>query len=326
MVASDSACSLANTPGSPALGEEVARRGEGIPARRDWLVFNHCASLTRLYAVFSGFVESVVAEWLCKLPKLYEQYGMLPKVLRDEHKLGVARLLPKVGDGRFRRLTAENILRGIYLGVSIESGYDLPVEAYLNHERNLKMEVLCDLFRRVGLAQSREWIRAHGELQAFMDQTYGSQQTAEAQLDTLVGFRNEAAHGLDVAEVLSQQEQTKLAEFVLVFGVVLAEFIEFNYWQLRCEKNTGVLVGRITEYFAEPDAFVARVTNAKLEVGQTLVALETERCRRATILSLQDNGSSVASFNAVGEVEAGIKFDIRLSKGARLIDPKSESG
>jgi hypothetical protein len=322
IVASDCACALANNASAPVFGDEIKKRGAGIPARRDWLIFNHCASLTRLYAIFSGFVEGALEEWLRELPKLYERYSSLPEVLRYEHKAGVARLLPKVGEGRFKHLTAENILRGIYFGVSIESGYDLPVEAYLIQDRNLKTEVLCDLFRRVGLSQLREWIRAHSDLQAFMNQAYGDQQTAEAQLDTLVDYRNEAAHGLDVAEVLSEQEQVKLAEFVSVLGAVLVEFIEFTYWQLRCEGKTAVLVGSVTEYFKEPDAFIAKVAKARIEVGQVLVALEKERCRRVTVLSLQDNGKPVEAFDAVGEAEAGIKFDVKLNIGARLLDPK----
>lgn len=321
IVASEGACSFGHEA-EPSPGSGDFRKIIGsVPARRDWLVFNHCASVTRIYAIWERFVEDTLDAWLRVLPKLYQRYTSLPAVLIYEHKAGVARLLPKVGEGRFRHLTPEKLLRGIYRGVSAEAAYELPVEVYMIHDRNLRTNTLCDLFRKVNVENCSEWIKSNREMTAFMDQIYGSQQTAEGQLDALVAYRNEAAHGYEVAEVLSDRELLKLAAFISVLGAVLADLMEFRYWTLRVAGNSAAVVGSITEHLKRPNAFIAKVSNSRIWLGQGLVALERDRCRRVTVTSLQDNDIPMDSYDAVGEVELGVKFSEQLTVGTKLIDP-----
>src|SRR5882672_8218124 len=169
IVASDRSCSFVHQSETSPVSADFTKIIGIAPARRDWLVFNHCASITRLYALWERFVEDALETWLRVVPEIYDRYSSLPGVLIYEHKVGVARLLPKVGEGRFKHLTPEKILRCIYRGVSAESAYELPVEVYMIHDRNLRMDTLCDLFRKVDLKKCREWIQSNPEMAAFMD-------------------------------------------------------------------------------------------------------------------------------------------------------------
>src|SRR5215472_3937881 len=75
------------------------------PNRLVWQIYDHCAALTRLYAVYATFVEELATEYLGLLPTLYRQYDQLPEQILRQHRIGIAQILLKLGDaGPYRAL------------------------------------------------------------------------------------------------------------------------------------------------------------------------------------------------------------------------------
>src|SRR5262245_32532837 len=64
-----------------------------------WRIFAHCASVTRLYALYEGFVYELVSAWLKLVPSLYASYSELPDAIVNQHRVGVGTLLQKLGGG-----------------------------------------------------------------------------------------------------------------------------------------------------------------------------------------------------------------------------------
>src|ERR1039458_3690790 len=87
--ASDRPCCLSHGDTSATPTIEFNRVIGQAPQRADWIVFNHCAGITRLYAIFECFAATVIESWLRILPVLFSNYSALPDVLRGEHKAGV---------------------------------------------------------------------------------------------------------------------------------------------------------------------------------------------------------------------------------------------
>jgi MAE_28990/MAE_18760-like HEPN len=50
---------------------------EGVPSELEWQVYDHCAVVTRLYAIYERFVEDLIAEWLELLPDIVTKYSDL---------------------------------------------------------------------------------------------------------------------------------------------------------------------------------------------------------------------------------------------------------
>src|SRR4051812_36175431 len=51
----------------------------GAPDKLDWQIYDHCAALTRLYAVYEQYVGDLVGEYVRLLPTLYSKYADLPE-------------------------------------------------------------------------------------------------------------------------------------------------------------------------------------------------------------------------------------------------------
>src|SRR5208337_4527125 len=82
----------------------AAVRGS-VPNRLDFQIYNHCAALTRLYAVYAAFVDEVIQEYLRALPELYGSYCELPIAILKQHRLGLSQILLKLGEtGPYRHL------------------------------------------------------------------------------------------------------------------------------------------------------------------------------------------------------------------------------
>src|SRR5262245_17464321 len=81
------------------------------PNRPAWQIYDHCAALTRLYAVYATFVDELVGEYLALLPKLYGEYEELPQAVLRQHRNGTAQILLKLGDsGPYRDLRESDVI------------------------------------------------------------------------------------------------------------------------------------------------------------------------------------------------------------------------
>ena len=83
---------------------------EGVPSEQEWLVYDRCAVVTRLYAIYERFVEDLIAEWLELLPDIVTEYSDLEKSIKDTHQIGVGRLLLDLKKKRFEHLSINEVI------------------------------------------------------------------------------------------------------------------------------------------------------------------------------------------------------------------------
>jgi hypothetical protein len=64
-----------------------------VPNDIEWQVYDSCAAVTRLYAIYESFVENLIEEWIRLLPKIVSNYSELGEKIQNTHREGTARLL-----------------------------------------------------------------------------------------------------------------------------------------------------------------------------------------------------------------------------------------
>jgi MAE_28990/MAE_18760-like HEPN len=290
-----------------------------IPDRSDWIVHDHCAGVTRLYAVYEQFVADLVSAWLTVVPAFFADYAKLPDVLRKHHRLGVARILPKVGGGRYKHLTIPDVIGGLFRGTKFGHDYQFLYEQFALTERNLRLDALSDLLAHVGVEDLKGWLARHPGLQSFMSRTYGGQETVDSKLNDLVSYRNEAAHGERIGQVLGLSEFLNLAEFIAELCNSLSECVFHHVCRCQLSNATATLLGKVTEVFEQPQAVVALLSRCKVQVDQELVAFSTNCCKKLQVISVQLNGVAARQLEIVTPTEVGMKFNGLPNKGADLI-------
>lgn len=304
-----------------------------IEARRyiaeplQWKVFSHCASVTRLYALYEGFVYELISAWLKMVPALYGSYERLPDVIIKQHRVGVGVLLQKWGAGaRTEHLTELSIVQALYLARSGDKNFELIADAFFIDLRNLRHQELCSLFTRVSIENLGNWLEGHSELKALCD---AAGTTVAGRLNELVEYRNEASHARDeIDETLGVTAFEQIAEFIQALCAALQQFVALRNIDLLQQSGRLEPLGAVTEYFRKPDAAILTTAGAiTLAINDEIVGLGTHKYIDARILTLQDHGEDVAAISTMAGAEIGLRSEPSLAKGLhvfRVLPPKAE--
>lgn len=300
---------------------ELTKLIENIPSERNWLVYDHCAVVTRLYAIYERFVEDLITEWVEYLPLIVTQYSDLEERIKDTHHIGVGRLLLDLKKKRFKHLSPNEVIQGLFNGVTGKKKYKLIHDAFLLHEQNLRREVLEKLFADAGISNAWGWVDKHRRVKQFIEEVRGSQNTAEGELNDLITYRNDAAHGAIVDDLLSTEKLLELGDFVEALCQALAELVTFQVISRQTAIGKAKEIGQITEWFLNHKAGVGKVKEITLSVGIKLFLVNeaSSYCRLAKIESLMINNISKKRVVITSEQEVGLKFfDMDAKKGLKL--------
>ncbi|MFB8790354.1 MAG: MAE_28990/MAE_18760 family HEPN-like nuclease [Potamolinea sp.] len=289
------------------------------PTETEWLVCDHCAAVTRLYAIYERFVEDLISDWLRFLPELFSRYSDLGEKVKNTHREGVGRLLLDLNKNRFQHLSVDKVVQGLFSGITDTEKYTLLPEAFLLHEQNLRKEVIEKIFQDAGIENAWKWVINHREIKNFVEEIRGSQNTAEGELKQLIDYRNEAAHG-SVDEILGTQKLLDLGYFVEALCKALAELVTYQVLERKALIGNAKEIGTITEWFKKPGAAVAKVRKSTLSVGGSLwlVSESSSYCQLATIESIQIKDIPNAQVEIISETEVGLKFDTDARIGLSL--------
>ncbi|WP_293131209.1 MAE_28990/MAE_18760 family HEPN-like nuclease [Microcoleus sp. bin38.metabat.b11b12b14.051] len=291
---------------------ETAPLIEEIPSKWEWEIYDRSAVVTRLYAIYERFVKDLISDWLRRMPDLVPRYSDLEEKIQNTHREGIGRLLIDIKKNRFQHLSVEKVVQGLSCGITDTGKYELLPDAFLLHEQNLRKEVLETVLKNAGIDEAWRWIINHKEIKYFLEEVRGSQNTAEGELKQLVDYRNEAAHG-STDQILGTQELLDLGDFVEALCKSLADLVTYNI--IVHQKNIGRVseIGKITEWFKNPQAGVAKVKEVTLTVGEdvylVLVNDKLSYCYSVKIESIQLNNISHNCVAITSEAEVGLKFD-----------------
>jgi hypothetical protein len=284
------------------------------PGKLSWQIYNHCAAVTRLYAIYSAFVEDLVAEYLKILPRLYETYDLLPEAVLNQHRTGVGQILLKLGDtGPYRHLKEGEIIPKLAHGLTGGHPYGLLKEAFLIDRQNYRFEVLGKLLGYLGIEAACARISSHPLMKSFLSERRGDGATCESELNDFVRLRNLAAHG-QAEDVVSPDEHRLIADFISVLCSVLTELLAKAVMLRRVELGQYVDLGVIIHVYHENKVAIVKMNSASIRVDDEVVLVREKRSAFAKIRTIQNEGVSVDSFVATGGEELGIE----LSHGCRV--------
>ena len=291
-----------------------------VPSEREaWQVYDHCATVTRLYAIYERFVEDLISNWLLLLPQLVSNYSDLEDKIQNTHREGTGRLLLDLKKKRFQHLSIEKVIQGLFSGVTGTEQYELLPDAFLSHEQNLQKDILEKLLVDAGIENCWKWVKKHRKIKYFLEEIRETQKTAEEELKQLVDYRNEAAHG-GVDEILGTQELLDLGDFVKALCEALAELVSYQIISRKISIAKAKEIGQITEWFKKPRAAVATVTDITLTVGGSiwLVSETSSYCKLAKIESIQIDDIDKNEVEIASKAEVGLKLDTDAKQGLSL--------
>ncbi|MEG4633736.1 MAE_28990/MAE_18760 family HEPN-like nuclease [Microcoleus sp. AR_TQ3_B6] len=305
---------------------EFAALIEEIPSKDEWRIYDRSAVVTRLYAIYERFVEDLISDWLRRMPDLVPRYSDLGEKIQNTHREGIGRLLIDIKKNRFQHLSVEKVVQGLSCGITDTGKYELLPDAFLLHEQNLRKETLETVLKNAGIDEAWKWVSNHKEIKYFVEEVRGRQNTAEGELNQLVDYRNEAAHG-STNQILGTQELLDLGDFVEALCKSLADLVTYKI--ILLQKALGLVreIGEITEWFKKQQAYVAKVQKVTLTVEErvflVLVNDKLSYCYAAKIESIELNDIFHNQVEITSEEEVGLKFDRDARTGLTIYVTKS---
>jgi hypothetical protein len=292
-----------------------------VPKSRDWKIYDHCAAVTKLYAIYENFVEDLIRDWLSLLPEICPNYQDLEERIRKTHQTGAGRLLIDQNKKRYEHLSIEDIVNSLHSGIDNTGSYELLADAFLFHEQNLRKDTLDKLLADAGINESWVWIEQHIAIRNFVEKIRGSQNTAEGELNELIVYRNDAAHTTSIDEFLGFDALLELCIFTESMCQALTDLFTYQVIEKKEKIGQAKCIGKMTEWYKKPQAGVAKVNNTSLSLESPLFLINENIawCKPAIIKSIKIDDKSVNETQYIGEeMEIGLKFNIDAKKGLNL--------
>ena len=303
---------LRDQVGAPAFG----CKAEGAPCfdigqilggaadATSWKVIDHCAAVTRTYALFESLFCEILREYLTFLSSAYT-LAALGEEFRSKYTRGLGQILLDQGKQRVQALDMTTVIKSASDAVSDKAGYQLQPEALHRSEQNLRMDELQRLFAHCGLRGVEQWVTSHPAVAEFFAAQSRLSETAASELKQIVDYRNEAAHG-DVDDVLGAEVLIEFAHFFAALCRSIVDFIQYDTLRKAKEIGRATVIGMISERFSN-DIVVAKVTNATVSVNDRLYVWGKGLTMLAEVKSIRLADIEVETAKVTVETELGLK-------------------
>ena len=279
-----------------------------VPTATDWKIIDHCAAVTRLYAIYEQFVHELLAEFLAFLESNVP-YSGLDQGLRKEHRRTLGIVLSNMDRDKYKSLSFDAVIADVAGAFSDGGRYRLLPEAMLSHDQNLRLGELQILFSRCGIVGVSDWLQKHRVVKEYFSKVARQSDKVEAELGDFINYRNDAAHGgVNVDSVLGVNSLVEYADFLTALLVALTECVSAAVIDKAVQFEKLHQAGVVKENFSK-NIVVAIVENCTLKVDDTVYLKGEGFCYSAKLLSLQKDDVDIESFTALKPAELGLRLE-----------------
>lgn len=300
-----------------ALEMSVADVAVAAPQATQWRVLDHCAAVGQIYALFEQFCEGILSDWItfrsqdCK-------FAELPQQFRISYATGFAIILGELGKVRYHHLSGPDLIAEYHAALNGEATYALAPECLTYHRNNIRWTEVTELFQRVGIMDLDTWTGRHPAMLSHFETERKILELVQSKLAGLVGYRNDAAHGLvAVDEILGMEELLNHAEFVRALCNALSERMLKEGLAYLESIGKASVVGVVTEVFGSHIS-VCNMEGTTVRSNDTFYLVSPTNAVVRTVESLMLDDKPVPEAVIVNPTELGIKFDEPVRKRAKL--------
>jgi hypothetical protein len=282
-----------------------------VPSKLAWQIFDHCAAITRVYALFEKVICDLTDEFLAALPTIYPAYANLNERLRTQHRLGVGQILTKWSHGHplFANLDEKDIAAGVADGLRGQA-YSILSDAFLVDPENFRCSALNRLFANLGFSDVMAWIRKSQDLEVFFRETFATTHTVESVLDEFVRIRNEVAHG-NVSAVASAKEIIDYAETCSLITEAIASLLRSYVVKNGVASGRSVPIANVARVFSQNVVGIESISSCELKIGDSLFAGKRE-IWEVKVVDLRNVDDPIQSITLAPSTQLGIKFDRKI--------------
>lgn len=304
------------TAGTPCFDPTLGST-ETAPDRLEWRIIDHCAAVTRIYAIYEQFAHEMIREHLSLLQGRLS-FSYLPEQIRSSYRVGIAKILDKKDGPRFADLDLSKLI-GAYDRALKDEEYSLEPRAMLMQEQNLRLTELHRFMNACGIDGAATWIEQHRAVKLFFEAGDRLTASAESELTELIKYRNDAAHGsIDIGDILHVNVLVEFCDFISAVCEALAERVQLAGLQTLKPHAHVNERGKVTESLKSGMVAIGAMTGT-FKVGDTVYLCGESYCLERSIISLQLEGVPHQEVDLNAATELGMMFDAPIRKNAIIM-------
>lgn len=108
-----------------------------------------------LYGCFEEFIDEIALEYISIIDSLCTSYNELPQSIKDKHLYKVGEFLSNPQRYKGYELSVDDCIKNIYMSINSLENRKLNAELIISYTANLKVEKICDLFKDLGIKNSK---------------------------------------------------------------------------------------------------------------------------------------------------------------------------
>lgn len=308
---------------NPPTGFEDSLR-TNAPKRKPWLIYDHCAALTRIYSILEIFISSLSREICGITPDIHARFSELPKRTRTAYRKGYAKILIDIDDKHhLQNIDLADISRTVTQGLCDEQPYKLSPEPFLANKRAFRLPQIAAHLIDLGFSDIESSLAAHPSiLSATADHEDGESRymCLQRKLNDFINARNEAAH-TDVTAIWPQQKVRDAAYLIRDLCFAVLDVTETQLIQARFSKDLLTSLGQVSEVHSSRKGIIFTPPPCSLRVDTDIILVRGTRCFSTVVRSIQIDGNSHTGYTLDGETEVGLLLgtNSRVGDGVYLI-------
>jgi hypothetical protein len=298
--------------------EPLAKLLGNSPDKISWKMFDHYASISRIYGLYENAIFELIEEFLLLTPSVMPDYQQLPERIRTQHRIGVGQVLTKWNPEKaaFQALPEDGIASGLADGLRSKE-YSLLANAYFLAPDNLRTNALNRLFSDLGFENAFAFISKFATMEEFLRNRFSNLETAESLLNQIVEKRNEAAHGSE-GELVSYSTLINYADFILLIVDIISGLLLSRVARWGATSGKYVEVGSVVHIFSNKIVGVRSSSSSQIKVGDEFVAVGRDS-KLLKVVSLKIIKQTFNEIDLKPNMEFGIQFDRSVTNNSRLI-------
>ena len=286
--------------------------------RKDLKVFSIASSITRLYAIYESYIETILSDYLDSLSDLVP-FEELPSGFKNEYRLGISHILSRIDQGRYRHLDHEAVVNRYHGALNGAQPYQFVTDALIRHEQNLRLNIIENMFSKLGLDDFEPWLLKHPLMLKFFQQDALGKETVESKIKNFIDLRNDASHG-EIDNLVDAESLKNYCEFVSTLMEVVRQFISSKLLLVMNEKGKVTDLGKVTESFGKNGAFILKgVKGTSIEVNNQIFITGKSSFKSLLIESIQIDSEKKDKIDVNNDdFEIGLKCASLVRKHAQV--------
>jgi hypothetical protein len=276
------------------------------PTRQEMKAYSVSAAVTRLYAIYESFVETLLSDYLDVIPE-FRSFPELPEAMRTEYRVGVSHVLNRIDSPRYRHLPHEDLVRWYHEALSAATPYRFVPEALTRHDENLRLSVLNSMFARIQANDLQGWLSHHPAVSALFPDPTAIWDRLENEVKNFIQLRNDAAHG-SLSELVGGDVLLRFCDLISALIESLPAYLYREVVIGKAAKGQTIELGHVTEIFpAHRASILPLLPGRSVSVGIKLHLVSPWTCTEASVESLQLDGAPVEALSSVSApLEVGL--------------------